>query len=263
MALLRRLGGKAALMKDLLPHFPEHDIFIEPFFGAGGCFFNKPRARINLLNDNDSEVSNLWMVIKERREDFRREMEMAPVHMDLWNHWKKVVPEDPVMKAVRFVFFSNFGYMGKPHTLHLLADSRPKQVALDAIEAAFVMLGDTKFANMDFRKFLGGIVLRSLGSVSSAFIYNDPPYLGTENNYQSGFTERDSRDLIEANIKTGCRFAMSEFDNPVILALAEEYGLNVVTIGERKNMKNRRVEILLTNYPSPASAAAQGNLFLL
>jgi DNA adenine methylase len=54
---------------------------------------------------------------------------------------------------------------------------------------------------------------------------------------------------------------MSEFDNPAILDLAKEYGLNVITIGERKNMKNRRTEILLTNYPAPVSAAAQGNLF--
>lgn len=260
MALLRRLGGKAAVMKDLLPHFPKHDVFIEPFFGAGGCFFNKPRARINLLNDNDSEVFNLWMVVKERREDFRRELEMAPVHMDLWNHWKRVVPEDPVMKAVRFVFFSNFGYMGKPDTLHLNC-CYPKRVALEGVEAAFAALEGTKFANMDFRKFLGGITFRSLGEVSAVFIYNDPPYLGTENNYEGSFTEKDSRDLIEANIKTGCRFAMSEFDNPVILDLAREYGLNVITIGERKNMKNRRVEILLTNYPAPASTAAQGNLF--
>lgn len=248
-------------MKHLLPHFPEHEVFIEPFFGAGGCFFNKPQARVNLLNDNDSEVFNLWMVIKERREDFRRELEMTPVHMDLWNHWKKVIPEDPVMKAVRFVFFSNFGYMGKPDTLHLLVDTRPKHVALDAIEAAFAALGDTKFANMDFRKFLDGVVFRTGSTADKAFIYNDPPYLSTGNNYSSGFTEKDSRDLIEANIKTGCRFAMSEFDNPAILDLAKEYGLNVITIGERKNMKNRRVEILLTNYTSPASAAVQGNLF--
>jgi DNA adenine methylase len=40
--------------------------------------------------------------------------------------------------------------------------------------------------------------------------------------------------------------AISEFDNPKILEMAK--GLNVYQIGERKNLKNRRSEILITNY---------------
>jgi DNA adenine methylase len=43
-------------------------------------------------------------------------------------------------------------------------------------------------------------------------------------------------------------FAMSEFDNDFILNQAKERGLNVITIGERNNIKNRRTEILITNY---------------
>jgi hypothetical protein len=40
--------------------------------------------------------------------------------------------------------------------------------------------------------------------------------------------------------------AISEFDNPKILEMSK--GLNVYQIGERKNLKNRRSEILITNY---------------
>ena len=41
---------------------------------------------------------------------------------------------------------------------------------------------------------------------------------------------------------------MSEFDNPMILDLAKQMNLNVIIIGERQSMKNRNVEILVTNY---------------
>ena len=41
---------------------------------------------------------------------------------------------------------------------------------------------------------------------------------------------------------------MSEFDNPMILDLAKQMNLNVIIIGERQNMKNRKTEILVTNY---------------
>lgn len=247
MGVLRRLGNKSAVMPRLLPHFPEHDVYIEPFFGAGGAFFNKPLAKVNILNDNDSEVYNLWTVIKERREDFRKELEMMPVHMDLWNHWKKVVPEDPIIKAVRFVFLSNFGVMGKPNTLKL-ENRLSKQSTLCDIESDFVAIKDAQFANLDFRKFFKSLMLSEEKTTEKVFIYNDPPYLGTDNNYQSGFTEQDASDLFEANIKTGCKFAISEFDHPFILDLANRHGLNVITIGERQNMKNRRTEILVTNY---------------
>ena len=45
MSILRRLGNKKKLMDKLLPLFPPHKIYIEPFFGAGGVFFNKPKAK--------------------------------------------------------------------------------------------------------------------------------------------------------------------------------------------------------------------------
>lgn len=48
---------------------------------------------------------------------------------------------------------------------------------------------------------------------------------------------------------------MSKFDNQFILEQAKQRGLNVIIIGERKNLKNRRTEILITNYET------QKNLF--
>jgi DNA adenine methylase len=105
--------------------------------------------------------------------------------------------------------------------------------------------------NIDFRKFFDNFQIR--GTESQHFIYNDPPYLGTADNYSNSFTETDSNDLFEANEQTGCKYAMSEFDHPFILQQAKERGLNVHTIGERQNLKNRRTEILVTNYkPIPS-----------
>ena len=41
---------------------------------------------------------------------------------------------------------------------------------------------------------------------------------------------------------------MSEFDNEFILNQAKERRLNIIYIGERTNLKNKRTEILVTNY---------------
>jgi site-specific DNA-adenine methylase len=79
----------------------------------------------------------------------------------------------------------------------------------------------------------------------------DPPYLMTNDNYSNSFTENDAIDLFQTNIDTGCKFAVSEFDNPFIIELAESHNMEVIKIGERRNLKNRRTEILCVNYESP------------
>ena len=59
--------------------------------------------------------------------------------------------------------------------------------------------------------------------------------------------------VTDLMIGSGCKFAYSEFDHPFILEQAEKRGLNVIVIGERQNLKNRRTEILVTNYRKPLS----------
>ena len=67
--ILRRLGNKSKIAKNIQEYFPEHTTYIEPFFGAGGMFFNKPRAKYNFLNDLDSDVFNLFQVATNRNQD--------------------------------------------------------------------------------------------------------------------------------------------------------------------------------------------------
>jgi len=77
--------------------------------------------------------------------------------------------------------------------------------------------------------------------------------LNTTDTYSHSFTEQDSIDLFNSLQETGCKFAMSEFDNEFILNQSKERGLNVIYIGERKNIKNIRTEILITNYEKQRS----------
>ena len=43
-------------------------------------------------------------------------------------------------------------------------------------------------------------------------------------------------------------FGYSEFNHPFLIEEAERRGLFINYLGERQNLKNRRVEILITNY---------------
>jgi DNA adenine methylase len=246
--ILRRLGNKQAIAQDIIKHFPEHKIYIEPFFGAGGMFFNKPKAKYNIVNDLDSDVFNLFQVVMNQKEELEKAFYLMPIHSDLLKYWKTNKENEPIKKAIRFLFLSNITHLGLGEAMKCSVGN-DKKIILSEIEKTFKRLFEVKFINEDYRRFIEKYIsFRGESEKESAFIYCDPPYLGTNDNYSNSFTEQDSIDLFDCLQATGCKFAMSEFDNEFILNQAKERRLNVIIIGERKNLKNRRTEILITNY---------------
>ncbi len=249
--ILRRLGNKAKIAEKIQTYFPPHKIYIEPFFGAGGMFFNKPKAKYNIVNDLDSDVFNLFQVVMNQKKELKKAFYMMPIHSDLLEYWKKNKETEPIKKALRFLLMSNSTLYGKQDTLAFGCQD-DKSIFYKRIDPTFEMLTDVQFSNMDYRKFIKVSSQRLVnnGENVNCFIYNDSPYLSTVDTYSDSDTwlESDSFDLFEANQKTGCRWAMSEFNHPFILDQAKQRGLNIIIIGERKNLKNRRIEILVTNY---------------
>ena len=224
--ILRRLGNKSKVAKEIQKHFPKHNIYIEPFFGAGGMFFNKPKAKYNILNDLDSDVFNLFQVISEQKEELIDSFKIMPIHQDLMDYWNKNKEVKPIKKALRFLLLSNYGYMGKPETLGMQI-TRPSDIILKNIDKTFEMIFNTKFSNKDFRKFLKIIAFRNEKEIQNTFIYSDSPYLNTVDTYSDSdtWTEKDSLDLFNCLEETGCMFAISEFNHPFILKQAEKRGL--------------------------------------
>jgi len=245
--ILRRLGNKKKIAKEIQKYFPEHKIYIEPFFGAGGMFFNKPKAKYNIVNDLDSDVFNLFQVVMNQKEELEKAFYMMPIHSDLLDYWKENKEVDLIKKALRFLMMSNFNAYGSDSTLFIAAQNT-KGLFFKFIDKTFEQLNEVQFLNYDFKKFLKSYVIKSDKERLHFFIYCDPPYLNTNDNYSNSFTEIDSNDLFDSLEATGCKFAMSEFNHPFILDQAEKRGLNIIYIGERQNLKNRRIEVLITNY---------------
>ena len=252
--ILRRLGNKQAIAQEIIKYFPEHKIYFEPFFGAGGMFFNKPKVKDNFLNDLDSDVFNLFQIMKNNPEKLLEKLELTPYCEDVFKYFKKSQETCIYWKAIRFLYLSNFGFLGNPDILKFDLSKHKKQALINYQKTIdFLKDCDLRFTNSDFRRALKMVSFRSQNEINSTFIYCDPPYLGTNDNYSNSFTEQDSIDLFDCLQATGCKFAMSEFDNDFILSQANERGLNVIIIGERNNLRNRRTEILITNYEKPMS----------
>lgn len=244
--ILRRLGNKQGIADKIQQYFPAHKIYIEPFFGAGGMFFNKQKAKYNIVNDIDSNVFNLFNVVMNNKSELLEAFEIMPIHQDLHEYWKQTEETEPIKKALRFIFLSNFSFLGTGNSLNFCIE-KPKQIVKNNIDKVFEKLQDVMFMNCDFRDMKKNLNKFELHK-QDYFWYADPPYLNTLDNYSNSFTEKDTFDLFEMLDNTGCKFAISEFDNDFVMNQAKERKLNIIYIGERTNLKNKRTEILITNY---------------
>lgn len=247
--ILTRMGNKRRLIKKIGKYFPPHRMRIELFFGAGGSYFYLPKPKYSIINDLDDDVTNLYLVVKKSKEEFLKEIEQVPISESLIKYWKKNQETEPIAKAIRFLFLSNFTYLGKGDTLRVGLDNAKKSI-IKNIDATFHHLQNTKIVNKDFREVLSSISFsKGQNDKEKCFLYLDPNYLETENTYKvPNWSKQDTEDCLDIMLNCGIKAAMSEFNHPFVIAEAKKRKLNIITIGERSNIKNKRIEILITNY---------------
>ncbi|MCB1158213.1 MAG: DNA adenine methylase [Leptospiraceae bacterium] len=245
--ILRRLGNKGKIAGKVIDHFYPHDTYIEPFFGAGGLFFKKPRAKYNILNDLDEDVYNLWIIAQDKIQSKKliNAIRNTPYHTAIYKYLKrKTFPDDKILQALRFLYISNFSYLGNPGSLKIAADNS-KRILITNLVRTYRALEYCVFTNYDFMDLFQKINIRD---TDKAFIYADPPYIETKGNYNA-FKKSDFVDLLDILEATNIRFALSEFDNPFVIQEANRRKLHISFIVNRLNIKNRRNEILIKNYP--------------
>ncbi len=246
---LRRPGRKKRFLKPLLAMFPKNiNIFVGMFMGSGCVSFAMTkRAKHIIANDIDDDIFNLFWVLKEQPEELIEKVNMTPHSDSLFQHWKQTEETDRVWQAVRFLWLSNFSYLGTRTTMKIDGDNG-KKILLAEIKQILEDLKFVQFLQSDFRKCLTKVSIRR---PETAFIYADPPYLDVKGHYSQNFKLQDSCDLFEMLVKSKIKFAISEYRNQKIVELAEKHNLQISLLKKvRRAMtsKNGKEEILITNY---------------
>lgn len=95
----------------MIQFFPKHHSYLEPFFGGGGVFFNKPISNIETINDLDGEVVNLFECIRDDPEQLARMVFFVPYSREVYDRaYSKDIPADRFERAARLMIRCNMGH---------------------------------------------------------------------------------------------------------------------------------------------------------
>jgi DNA adenine methylase len=104
-AVLKYPGSKWSTASWIISNFPDYYeelTYIEPYFGSGAVFFNKRRSNIETINDIDTNVVNLFKVIREDPERLAGLIEMTPWAREEYK-MSYIDIDDQVERARRFL----------------------------------------------------------------------------------------------------------------------------------------------------------------
>lgn len=109
------IGGKRRLAPIILPLFPDHECYVEPFCGAAALFFLKPESHVEVLNDVNGELVNLYRVVKHHLEEFCRQFKWALISRQMFEWEKMSIPETltDIQRAARFYYLQRQAFGGR------------------------------------------------------------------------------------------------------------------------------------------------------
>lgn len=175
------VGGKRRLAKRILPTFPAHECYVEPFAGGAALYFLKPPVTVEVLNDINGELINLYRVVKHHSGELAEQLKGTPISRQMYD-WLKVQPIEPltdIQRAARFLYLQKMAFGGKVVGQNFgTATTTPPRLNLlridDELAAAKLRLSRTYLEHLPWEE-----CIRRYDRPHTLF-YLDPPYWGTE-----------------------------------------------------------------------------------
>lgn len=202
--VLKYPGSKWRLANWIISYFPNHNNYVEPFFGSGAVLFNKQPAKNEIANDIDCNVVNLFKVIREHGLELAQLIEMTPLSREEHcNSYIALESDTNIEQARKYLVRIWQGFGGKGNGKTAWAHSRNGDVfrprywsrvpnrILDIVER----LKQVQFENCD------ALELIERCNHPDTLLYVDPPYLlstRSSRHYKHEFaTEKKHLELLQ------------------------------------------------------------------
>lgn len=175
------IGGKRRLADAILPLFPKHQCYVEPFCGAAALFFMKRPSPVEVINDINGELVNLYRVVKHHLEELYRQFKWVLTSRQNWEWLQNTPPETltDVQRAARFLYLQKLAFGGKVDGQHFgtATTSRPRFNIFtleEGLAEAHFRLANTTIEHLTWRECLVKY------DRPHTLFYCDPPYWQVE-----------------------------------------------------------------------------------
>ncbi len=278
------IGGKDALVHEILPRFPsEYRRYVEVFGGGASVLFAKKKIEsFEVYNDFQSNLVNLFRVVKERPISFLEALELLPFNSrEEFYHLKNLLSgkvdfyqymdeelelggkyleplqfeelkeilttkakDTDVNLAVAYYKLIRFSYAsdGKAYGCRPITMAG---VTLSIFKASG-RLRNTVIENKDFGDLIEQYDREDI------FFYCDPPYFETEGHYDADFKTINHIRLKELLSGIQGKFLLSYNGCPYIRELYKDYPMVKVTrlnnLKQRYDAGSKYEELLIANY---------------
>ena len=211
-------GAKWTLQKKIVPLIPEHTTYIEPFFGSGAVFFNKPVSKIETINDLNGRVINFFEVCRKKPEELARLISLTPLSRQEQQAAYEV-STDPLEDARRLavIGWQSIGGIQKHPTGWrsniATYGSKNNREWSELPEKIYVVADRLKFAQIENQDALE--ILKRYDS-EKVVAYVDPPYLTSLRSgkyYQTEMEDEKHIDLLKILKDFKGKVILSGYDN--------------------------------------------------
>lgn len=187
--LLDYFGGKFSLAPWIVSFFPEHSIFVDAFGGGGSVLMHKPRSRIEIYNDIDERLVNLFKQVRDNAEILQTLLEFTPYARVEYKRSREA-SKCELESARRLLVQSWFGIGDSLANQSGFRNSKTQNTnpsrSFDGFVSEFVQfqkrLKGCYVEQLDFE-----VLIEKYDSDETLF-YFDPPYVLSERSMKHGYT---------------------------------------------------------------------------
>lgn len=174
------LGGKRRLADTILHRFPGHTCYVEVFAGGAALYFLRQPADVEVINDINGDVVNLYRVVQNHLEEFVRQFKWALSSREIFK-WAQITPSETltdIQRAARFYYLQHQAFGGRVQGQTWGTATTAPAVNLlrieESLSAAHLRLASCYIERLDWKD-----CIRRYDRPHTLF-YLDPPYWETE-----------------------------------------------------------------------------------
>lgn len=246
---INRMGGKSKLRKTIINMLPDHICYVELFFGAGWVYFGKEPAKVEVINDIDKELINLFKMIKYHAPEIERMLKYEFSGRDIFEEYKNesIGNLTEINRAVRFLYLITQSFGSRCGNYGYGTSTRPKQQIFytNVLNDLQERLKNTYVENLSFEK-----IIDKYDRAYTCF-FVDPPYFETTG-YDNEFGEREHLLLKDKLNNIKGKFILTINDNPKVREWYKDFNLKEVevnySVAREQKARGKYKELIITNY---------------